>query len=51
VDGEATVKRLARDGDTVILKPEHPTMAPIVIPPGVKEVRILGKVVGVVRGL
>ena len=50
VDGEATIKRLARDGQRVILKPEHPTMAPIVIEPGQKEVRILGKVVGLVRG-
>jgi len=51
VDGEATVKRFAREGDTVVLKPEHPTLAPIVIQPDEKEVRILGKVVGVVREL
>ena len=50
VDGEATVKRYRRDGPLVVLKPEHPTMAPIVVDPGEKEVRILGKVVGVVRG-
>ncbi len=50
VDGEATVKRFARDGRAVMLKPEHPTMAPIVIEAGEKEVRILGKVVGLVRG-
>src|SRR5262245_9636457 len=29
VDGEATVKRFARDGNAVVLKPEHPTMKPI----------------------
>jgi repressor LexA len=51
VDGEATVKRFARDGQAVLLKPEHPTMAPIVVREGEKEVRILGKVVGLVRGL
>jgi repressor LexA len=47
--GEATVKRFQRDGVQVVLKPEHPTMAPIVIDPRERSVRILGKVVGVVR--
>lgn len=45
---EATVKRFQRDGERVVLKPEHPTMAPIVVDPG--AVRILGKVVGLLRG-
>jgi repressor LexA len=47
---EATVKRLQRDGQRVVLKPEHPTMAPIVVDPRERQVRILGKVVGVLRG-
>jgi repressor LexA len=47
---EATVKRFQRDGERVVLKPEHPTMAPIVIDPGERQVRILGKVVGLLRG-
>ena len=47
---EATVKRFQRDGDRVVLKPEHPTMSPIVIDPRERQVRILGKVVGVLRG-
>jgi len=51
VDGEATVKRFAREGAAVVLKPEHPTLPPIVVRPGEKEVRILGKVVGLVREL
>jgi repressor LexA len=51
VDGEATVKRFAREGQTILLRPEHPTMPPIVVQPGEKEVRVLGKVVGLVRGL
>lgn len=51
LDGEATVKRLAREADAVVLKAEHPTMKPIVVQPGRGELRILGKVVGVVRGL
>ena len=49
VDGEATVKRFLREGPAVVLKPEHPTLAPIVIQPGEKEVGILGKVIGLVR--
>jgi repressor LexA len=51
VDGEATVKRFGRDGDAVLLRPEHPTLQPIVVRPGEGEVRVLGKVVGVVREL
>ena len=47
---EATVKRYRRDGESVVLKPEHPTMPPIVIDPRERAVRILGKVVGVLRG-
>jgi repressor LexA len=49
-EAEATVKRFLRDGDSIVLKPEHPTMAPIVIDPREREVRVLGKVVGVLRG-
>ena len=51
VDGEATVKRFLREGGRVVLKPEHPTMRPIVIKPGEKDVKILGRVVGVLREL
>jgi repressor LexA len=50
IDSEATVKRFQRDGDRVVLKPEHPTMAPIVVDPRERHVRILGKVVGLLRG-
>lgn len=50
VEGEATVKRYRRRGDLVVLEPEHPTMPPIVIDPREREVRILGKVVGLLRG-
>lgn len=49
VDGEATVKRFAREGGAVVLRPEHPTMKPIVVGPGRGDFRILGKVVGVMR--
>ncbi len=50
VDDEATVKRFGRDGERVVLKPEHPTMKPIVVEPGRADFRILGKVMGLVRG-
>jgi repressor LexA len=47
---EATVKRFTRDRERVILKPENPAMAPIVVEPGAGALEILGKVIGVVRG-
>ncbi|MBI3029172.1 MAG: repressor LexA [Candidatus Rokubacteria bacterium] len=50
LDSEATVKRFARQGEAIVLKPEHPTMAPILVRPGQKDFKILGKVVGLVRG-
>jgi repressor LexA len=50
LDNEATVKRFARDGDAVVLHPEHPTMKPIVVRPGQGDFRILGKVIGLIRG-
>jgi repressor LexA len=46
-DGEATVKRLRRSDGRVVLQPENAAYAPIVA----EEVRILGKVVGLVRGI
>jgi repressor LexA len=50
VDNEATVKRFVRDGERIVLRPEHPTMRPIVIDPREREAKILGKVVGLLRG-
>jgi repressor LexA len=46
-DGEATVKRLRRSDGRVVLQAENAAYAPIVA----EEVRILGKVVGLVRGI
>jgi repressor LexA len=51
IDGEATVKRFARDGESVVLRPAHPTMKPIVVDPDRRELRILGKVIGVLRSM
>jgi repressor LexA len=47
VGEEATVKRFFREADHVRLQPENPTMEPI----RTKEVRVLGKVVGLLRRL
>jgi len=47
---EATVKRYLRDGPRVVLKPGNPRMAPIVVDPARRPVRILGKVIGLLRG-
>jgi len=47
---EATVKRFLRDGPLVVLKPENPAMTPIVVDPREQTVRILGIVIGLVRG-
>src|SRR5262249_31173290 len=49
-EAAATVKRFYRERERVVLKPEHPTMNPIVVNPREREVRVLGKVVGVLRG-
>ncbi|HEV2053800.1 MAG TPA: transcriptional repressor LexA [Methylomirabilota bacterium] len=49
IDQEATVKRFATEGGTVVLKPEHPTMKPIVVDPQRADFRILGKVIGLIR--
>jgi repressor LexA len=49
-EAEATVKRFLRDGDRIVLKPENGAMAPIVVDPRHRHVRILGKVIGLLRG-
>jgi repressor LexA len=50
VDGETTVKRLYRRGDSIQLIPSHPAMKPLPIRKDV-ELRIIGKVVAVLRFL
>jgi repressor LexA len=51
LEGEATVKRFVADERGVLLKPANPTMAPIAVAHGTDDFRILGKVIGLVRGL
>jgi repressor LexA len=47
VGDEATVKRFFQEADHVRLQPENPTMEPI----RSKEVRVLGRVVGLMRSM
>jgi len=49
-EAEATVKRFLRDGQRVVLKPENETMTPIVVDPARRSIKILGKVIGLLRG-
>jgi repressor LexA len=45
IDDEATVKRFYKAGDHIKLQPENPSMEPITV----KDVTILGKVIGLFR--
>jgi len=47
IGNEATVKRFYKEDDYIRLQPENPLMDPIIT----KEVKILGKVIGVLRKL
>ena len=50
IDDEATVKRLYRREDQVILKPENETMSPMVYEgPDCEQIKVLGVVAAVVR--
>jgi len=47
IDGEATLKRFYKKGDTITLKAENKNYAPIIVTHG--EFRIVGRVVGLMR--
>lgn len=49
VNNEATVKRFYKRGDAIHLKPEHPTMKPIIVRGEADDVSIIGRVVAVIR--
>lgn len=51
IEDEATIKRIFKKRDSVILKPENPFMKPIVVRKEEKKFTILGKVVGIFRKL
>jgi SOS regulatory protein LexA len=49
IEDEATVKRFYRDKDKIILQPENDTMEPIIVDPRESDIKIIGKVEGVIR--
>ena len=51
IEDEATIKRIFQKRDLIRLEPAHPTMEPIVIKKGAKQVTIVGKVIGIFRKL
>ncbi len=51
LDGEATLKRFFRERGRIRLQPENSSLQPIILRPEDGEVRILGKVTGIIRAL
>ncbi len=51
LNDEATVKRVFFQKDEVVLRPENPSMEPIVVRRGERPFQIIGKVVGILRRL
>jgi repressor LexA len=51
LDGEATLKRFFRETGTIRLQAENPSFQPIILGPEDGDVRILGKVTGIIRAL
>jgi repressor LexA len=49
LNDEATIKRIFFRPDGIVLQPENPAMAPILVKKGEKHFQILGKVVGIMR--
>ena len=49
LDGEATLKRFFREGNKVRLQPENSRLAPVVLSVDSGELRLVGKVTGVIR--
>ncbi len=49
VEDEATVKRFYKENNQIRLQPENENMSPIIVNPKDKNIRIIGKVEGVIR--
>lgn len=49
IEDEATVKRFYREGNRIRLQPENDTMGPIIIKSDEGQIRIIGKIKGVIR--
>lgn len=51
IEDEATIKRIFKKGDLILLEPANPRREPIVVKKGEKKVTVVGKVVGIFRKL
>ena len=51
VDGDATLKQFYRKHDHILLQPANPNMEPIILRPADGEVTVVGKMVGLFRGM
>ncbi|MEO0083504.1 MAG: transcriptional repressor LexA [candidate division WOR-3 bacterium] len=51
IDDEVTLKYYQADADAIKLTPANSQMKPMIIPRGTKEVRVLGKAIGLFRKL
>jgi repressor LexA len=49
IDDEATVKRIFRDGNRIILQPSNSAFQPIILVDDGKTVEVMGKVIGLMR--
>ena len=49
IEEEATVKRFYKDKDKIKLQPENDTTEPIIVDPKENNIRIIGKIEGVIR--
>jgi len=49
IEDEATIKRFYKEGNRIRLQPENDTMEPIIIKTDENQVRIIGKIKGVIR--
>ena len=49
IEDEATVKRFYKEKNRIRLQPENDTMEPIIIKPNENQVKIIGKIKGVIR--
>lgn len=49
IEDEATVKRFYKEGNRIRLQPENDTMGPIIIKSDEGQIRIIGKIKGVIR--
>ena len=49
IEDEATVKRFYKEKNRIRLQPENDTMEPIIIKPNENQIRVIGKIKGVIR--